>query len=252
VGTLQVFTFVNAGVIVLRTTPPFVPTMMEAEVDQSKPTKECDVDIRHLKRHIQDEHSKLISPTSSDNHRDYSDCKPTDTYNNSLAHIHTHTHRSSLLPDDGGAVLLRQVTQEFHSSSSLIIESDNDDRDGLGSHLERNGSKPYWFTLSFTLSAVLSSMGVSRKWPAWVVIPNMAIVLLSAVSLSRLPQSAPPSTFSCPAVPVVPLLGILCNSYMMGSMPSSTWSVIGAWLFAGVCFYFSYGMHHSELRKSAM
>ncbi|KAI2514373.1 amino acid/polyamine antiporter [Fragilaria crotonensis] len=50
-------------------------------------------------------------------------------------------------------------------------------------------------------------------------------------------------------VPVIPLLGILCNSYMMGSMPSTTWLVISAWLMAGLLFYGIYGIHHSELRE---
>ena len=34
----------------------------------------------------------------------------------------------------------------------------------------------------------------------------------------------------------------------MGSMPSSTWKVIAAWLSVGLAFYFGYGIHHSELR----
>merc|ERR1740129_1397720 len=34
-GTLQVFTFVNAGVIILRMTPPLEKIMIEAETDES-------------------------------------------------------------------------------------------------------------------------------------------------------------------------------------------------------------------------
>jgi len=246
-GTLQVFTFVNAGVIILRATPPFVPTIEEMDHSHDEPSVEDQIQV---------ERSKLISSsTTSGNQNTYTythiQTHPR-THNNTLIHSDTHTHRSSLLPDDGGAILLQQISQELRSTSSENTKNDDNKLAESGSPVEQNGSKPYWFSLMFTVSAILSSMGISRKWSTLVVIANVGIMILSAVLLLRLPQLDPPNTFSCPAVPAVPLMGILCNSYMMGSMPLSTWSAIAAWLFAGVCFYFSYGIHHSELRKSAM
>lgn len=93
-----------------------------------------------------------------------------------------------------------------------------------------------------------------------------------------LPKAPPPDTFTCPLVPLVPLMGILINSYMMGSIPVrtkeedsvchcfelyisqrsvnsqilklSTSVVILVWLFVGMLFYFGYGIHHSELRTT--
>ena len=242
-GTLQVFTFVNAGVIILRMTPPLMPIVVETETDENnggvynesnEELKAAAVVVEAILRsesNIPDERSRLMSSSTTTSTRT----------------------RSSLLPDEGGAVLVKEMSPEFNSSSSLIIENDSDKTANSESQLrllEQNGSKPHWLTLMFTLFAVFSSMGFSHGWPMWVIITMLGIMFLSMVSLSRLPQAAPPDTFSCPCVPAVPLLGIFCNSYMMGSMPLSTWSVIAVWLFVGMCFYFCYGIHHSALRKT--
>ena len=145
----------------------------------------------------------------------------------------------------------------IHSTSnhSSLCLHDSNAETSLGANVrsvEQNGSKPHLLTLTFTICAVLASMGISRSWPLWLMIVMVIIKALSVQSLWRLPQSAPPATFSCPYVPWIPLLGIFCNSYMMGSMPLSTWCVIAVWLLAGICFYFTYGMHHSELRKAKL
>jgi hypothetical protein len=56
--------------------------------------------------------------------------------------------------------------------------------------------------------------------------------------------------FLCPFVPGLPLAGIACNAFMMGSLPVSSWFFCLAWLFIGVSFYFSYGIHHSKLQHN--
>lgn len=56
--------------------------------------------------------------------------------------------------------------------------------------------------------------------------------------------------FFCPLVPGVPLCGIACNAFMMGSLPLSAWFFCVGWLAVGVAFYFSYGIHHSKLQHN--
>lgn len=53
--------------------------------------------------------------------------------------------------------------------------------------------------------------------------------------------------FQCPWVPMVPLGGIACNTFMMGSLPTSSWFLCLIWLGCGVGVYFVYGIHHSAL-----
>ncbi|OEU13752.1 amino acid transporter [Fragilariopsis cylindrus CCMP1102] len=145
---------------------------------------------------------------------------------------------------NAGVIVLR-MTPPLTSIATEMEDNVDGDR-------EQNGNKPYWLTLVITILAVLSSMGFSRRWPIWIWITTLGFLFVSIIALSRLSKGSPPDTFSCPWVPAVPLLGILCNSFMMGSMPLSTWSAISAWLLVGVCFYFSYGIHNSALRKTTI
>mmetsp|Transcript_13039 Transcript_13039/g.36704 ORF Transcript_13039/g.36704 Transcript_13039/m.36704 type:complete len:747 (+) Transcript_13039:146-2386(+) len=257
-GTLQVFTFVNAGVIVLRMTPPLMPIVIETEnggIDRD----DCDSSNERpylispemrgnlsSERNILDERSNLISSRTEEREREGH------TFNASYSAVNSE-RRSSLLPDEGGAILVREASTEFHSSLRSTSSLKVDNGANLGNHfrlVEQNGSKPHLLTMMFTISAVLFSVGVSHSWSLWIQYFLVANIFVSVTLLWQLPQSVPPDTFSSPCVPAFPLLGIFFNSYMMGSMPLTTWSVIGVWLFAGVCFYFCYGIHHSELRRT--
>ena len=255
-GTLQVFTFVNAGVIILRMSPPLIVEMRELKVDKIDDVDACDESDEKAgnsttdksmrsESNIHNEQSRLISPTSREVDYHHRCCISSTSFSSSQA-------RSSLLPDGGGAILVREAARDLNSTSSFIESGGNN---GTNSErqlqlLEQNGSKPHLLTLLFTILAVLSSMAISCSWSVWLIITMLSVMILSAISLSRLPQTVPPGTFSCPCVPAIPLLGIFSNSYMMGSMSLSTWYVITIWLFLGVCIYFSYGIHHSELRKT--
>jgi APA family basic amino acid/polyamine antiporter len=113
-----------------------------------------------------------------------------------------------------------------------------------------HSTKAIWLLLMFTTGAVVGSATLSRQgWPMWLSILSLLLLCYSTVALLSLHQYPPPeTTFACPWVPTVPLLGIACNSYMMGSMASETWLLICVWLVLGLLFYFVYGIHHSELR----
>ena len=52
-----------------------------------------------------------------------------------------------------------------------------------------------------------------------------------------------------PAVPWVPLAGILSCLGLMLTLPLETWLRLGAWLVIGCTIYFGYGRKHSALRR---
>ena len=169
-GTLQVFTFVNAGLILLRMQPDFDP----------KPAHPAEIQL-------------ALSRTST----------------------------------------LKKKASDIMPSSRTV---------------EDNGNSPIYLVATFTISSTLASMAMSLEWRAWFIAACGVAILSSAYGLHALPQTKPPSTFSCPMVPTIPMLGIFCNSYMMGSMPLQTWTLIGLWLLVGLIFYFLYGIHHSALK----
>jgi len=290
-GTLMVFTFVNAGIIVLRTTPPTATT-----TDEMIDAEDC-ADGHHNNNNSHcmppdNERSSLISHRKTTN-KDSSGLGIDQAAENDNKTKKCCGKRfSHLLPDEGGVMMLEQMhnsssTISFVSTTSTIDNDDTtnsrnsisttsvDGGSGSGSGVGRrkdihnsNGSKPYWFTFLFTISAVLISTGFSRGWPLQLVIILLLVFIFSTGVLFSLKltttttpnsssndngtydDSSSSTSFKCPFVPAVPLLGILCNSYMMGSMPSSTWFVIMIWLMIGLGFYFTYGIHHSKLQKN--
>jgi APA family basic amino acid/polyamine antiporter len=172
-GTLQVFTFVNAGVIVLRTRLPDLP--------------EPHADFRP-------EASPLVQGAEAA----------------AVARSMGLVKKSSLQIRDSLRPSSARSRTAFNTST-LLVDS-----------VRQNGSKPQWLTFLFTLSCVLASAGLSNGWNRVLIFAPAAVGVCCGGLLFTLPKVPPPETFTCPLVPFVPLMGILCNSYMMGSMPVST------------------------------
>ncbi len=64
------------------------------------------------------------------------------------------------------------------------------------------------------------------------------------------PDQARP--FRTPWVPLVPLLGILANGYMMLRLGWVNWTVLFGWLLVGLLIYFGYGRKHSRFSNPQM
>src|SRR6184192_1685628 len=72
------------------------------------------------------------------------------------------------------------------------------------------------------------------------------MVCIAVITLRRTnPGQARP--FRTPWVPVVPILGIVFNGYMMYKLGWINWARLIVWLVIGLVIYFSYGRHHSRL-----
>jgi APA family basic amino acid/polyamine antiporter len=72
------------------------------------------------------------------------------------------------------------------------------------------------------------------------------IVCIAVMVLRRTdPQQARP--FRTPLVPVVPILGIIFNGYMMYKLGWINWARLIIWLVIGLVVYFTYGRHHSRV-----
>ena len=122
-------------------------------------------------------------------------------------------------------------------------------RAARGNHVRDNGSKPTWLVILFTMSSLLASVCAREDWSGTIQIGCGILALFATTSLMILPRSDPPTTFQCPLVPVVPLLGIAANCYMMGALPTEAWLFTLLWVTIGVILYFSYGIKHSVLGK---
>jgi APA family basic amino acid/polyamine antiporter len=75
------------------------------------------------------------------------------------------------------------------------------------------------------------------------------IVCIAIVVLRRTdPGQARP--FRTPWVPLVPILGVLFNGYMMYKLGWINWARLIVWLIIGLVVYFSYGIKHSRVQAA--
>lgn len=61
-----------------------------------------------------------------------------------------------------------------------------------------------------------------------------------------------PRSFRVPWGPVLPIMGILMNIYILSGLRDFTWEVFLVWLVLGFLIYFGYSRRHSVLRKSIL
>ncbi|MGH9723106.1 MAG: amino acid permease [Bryobacteraceae bacterium] len=74
------------------------------------------------------------------------------------------------------------------------------------------------------------------------------VIVCAAVMILRKTNPDQPRPFRTPLVPLVPVLGILFNGYMMYELGWVNWLRLLVWLAIGLVVYFAYSRHHSRLR----
>ena len=97
------------------------------------------------------------------------------------------------------------------------------------------------------LILVLGETAMSAQDP-YILTALSSVVILLAVTvfaLSRQPQAIRKLTFKVPAVPLIPLLSIWINIYLMMKLSIPTWIRFGVWMGIGLLIYFTYGIFNS-------
>jgi len=80
----------------------------------------------------------------------------------------------------------------------------------------------------------------------------LAFVIVSiSVMVLRYTNPSQPRPFRTPWVPLVPILGVISNSYMMYKLGWVNWARLIIWLVIGLVVYFTYGQKHSRVQALA-
>ncbi|XP_052511783.1 cationic amino acid transporter 3-like [Budorcas taxicolor] len=103
--------------------------------------------------------------------------------------------------------------------------------------------------LMIILSVVLvqwSSQGFSGD-SGYTPVAVLLLLLITGITVIiwRQPQSPIHLYFKVPALPVLPLVSIFVNIYLMMQITSGTWIIFGIWNVIGFLIYFGYGVRHS-------
>src|SRR5258708_4020438 len=83
------------------------------------------------------------------------------------------------------------------------------------------------------------------------------IIVCIAVVILRRTNPDQPRPFRTPGIymggllPVVPILGIIFNGYMMYKLGWVNWARLIGWLIVGLVVYFTYSRHHSKVQQSS-
>lgn len=86
--------------------------------------------------------------------------------------------------------------------------------------------------------------------PIIAVVILLAITILLMLSLWLQPTSSKQLFFKVPCVPLVPILSIFVNIYLMLKLNNMTWIRFGVWMAIGLLIYFGYGIRNSSLRSA--
>jgi APA family basic amino acid/polyamine antiporter len=75
------------------------------------------------------------------------------------------------------------------------------------------------------------------------------VIVCIAVMVLRNTNPDQPRPFRTPLVPLIPILGICFNGYMMYKLGWVNWARLIIWLILGLVVYFTYGRQHSRVRN---
>jgi APA family basic amino acid/polyamine antiporter len=102
------------------------------------------------------------------------------------------------------------------------------------------------------LAAVVGSLTPIDDIGKMVNIGTLLAFIIVCIAILVLRHTDPdqPRPFKTPWVPVVPLLGVLFNGYMMYKLGWLNWARLIIWLVIGLVVYFTYGRKNSRLQKS--
>lgn len=167
-------------------------------------------------------------------------------------------------------IVLRYSTQTVGLSKQKISEAGGDNQtNGKESSREdspllegRQTREPSETTASLALIAIVASsigfvvlgalitwglhhLSMAKWWAVLLLVVISFLLIGTTVLLLWLPQNKTPLPFMVPGVPVLPLLTVFVDTFLMLSLSYLTWIRFSVWMVIGLSIYFFYGLRNS-------
>ncbi|XP_024516097.1 cationic amino acid transporter 2, vacuolar [Selaginella moellendorffii] len=238
VGTLMAFSIVAVSILILRYVPPIEPLVLSAAPTQEVPfvKKKSGIPV-HLKK---EEHASPILSIFSESSIPEVDDDATSLSSSSSS--------NDLTMEDDSAL------QSGMPSSSRLGLDDEKEKEERRRRYAACGISGV--CIGVVLLSIATSAALLPSWLCWImgVIGTSMLLVGSAILLlidqdEGRHQFGQSGGFHCPGVPVLPIMCIMVNVYLLANLGSATWLRVSAWLVIGVFVYSFYGIHHSSLSK---
>ncbi|KAK1161251.1 cationic amino acid transporter 2-like [Acipenser oxyrinchus oxyrinchus] len=102
--------------------------------------------------------------------------------------------------------------------------------------------------LSVVLTKALKSLLDKEVWSIIFVTVVLLLLVLCVIIIWRQPQSPVKASFMVPFLPLLPVVSVFVNVYLMVQLGGDTWIRYAIWMAIGFLIYFGYGIRHSEYR----
>lgn len=101
--------------------------------------------------------------------------------------------------------------------------------------------------ITFCIVAVLGKEALinAKLWPVLILTISALLCSVVTVIIWRQPESKTKLSFKVPFLPVLPVLSIFVNVYLMMQLDQGTWVRFAVWMLIGFAIYFGYGLWHS-------
>ncbi|XP_062340977.1 high affinity cationic amino acid transporter 1 isoform X1 [Osmerus eperlanus] len=99
-----------------------------------------------------------------------------------------------------------------------------------------------------TLVLVFSVLAVQGGMAVWSMVALTLLFLVCmilTVVIGKQPESKTKLSFKVPLLPILPVVSMFVNVYLMMQLDRGTWIRFAVWMSLGFVIYFGYGIHHS-------
>lgn len=102
------------------------------------------------------------------------------------------------------------------------------------------------FCISATLFCFLIDTGYDEfTFIHMFLVANVVLMLILFIVIARQPKAECNLSFKVPFIPLLPMLSVLINLYLMFQLDIHTWIRFAVWLLIGYAIYFTYGIRFS-------